>query len=356
MRLFFIFIPVLVMAQQYIIQFYNMNSLEKNKYHNKLWEDNISLPDTLDNELKMNIVLYKYDKDKIDNFLEKKIPLYQKIEANYKLKRYREAENEIFSSSDINSFLYKDYLEIFKHTADFISFDTEIQKDFLTTNLNIKENPVLLKLKTINDNYKEISISKKIFNYNFSIGYQSSDSSSPVIKISKNTRCFSYYLNYHQNIVNLNKVSKNTYIIKQDMLGLKSKYSFKNEDIIIFKSEFSKNYYNNTYFQTLFELFGKYQLNNLITILSYIDNVYYSRIYKNYSEMGFSIKVWEKETYSKKFKFFIAPLIYYNTQSKFGYKIKTGFNKRVIKADNLSFVISIGSYDKEIKIAYIYYF
>ena len=319
---------------------------------------NINSTYKISNELQMELALYEYNKDKIAFLLHKKdITPYQKIEANYKLKRFKQVEEEIFSSPILNSQMYATYFEILKNSANFVSFDLEMQEEFLIADTKFKYNPYTIKLKTINNSSKEILISRDFLNYIFSLGYQNSDNSSPVVKFAKNGKIFSYYIVYHQNLLNVDKTAKKIYTIKQDAVGIKLKKTYQ-YNIIQFNTEFSKNYYKTiTYIQKAFEIYNEHIINNTLRALFYIDNVDFSRTFsKHYTEFGIGLNYKEKEDYSKKIKFFLKPIIYYNTQTKSGYKIEIGFNKRIIKADNLLFLISIGPNENGLKMTYTYYF
>ena len=312
----------------------------------------------VDNELKMELALYEYDKDKIASLLHKKdIAPYQKIEANYKLKRFKKVEEEIFLSPLLNTQMYATYFEILKNSANFVSFDVETQEEFLLTDTKCRYNPYGIEFKTINSSSKEILVSYNFLNYILSLGYEHSDNSSPVIKFAKNNPVFSYYIAYHRNILNVDKVEKKVYIMKQDAVGFQWRIMNSKHNVTHFNSEFSKNYYKTTYIQKIFQIYNDYIINNSLRNIFYIDDVHFSPISSShYSEIGLGLDYKEKEDYSKKIKFFFKPIIYYNTQTKSGYKIETGFNKRIIKADNLLFLLSIGSNENGLKIAYIYYF
>jgi len=313
----------------------------------------------LTNELKMTIAIYEYNKDKINYLLNKKdIPPYQRIEANYKLKRFKIVQDKIFNSYNPNAQIYETYFDTIKKINNFISFHVDIKKDFLTNNLKMRSDGYLVEVQTINGDSKQILISKKFLDYLLSVGYENSNNSSPLLKLSKGNRHYTYYIAYHQNIVNLDKVAKKAYTTKQDLIGAKF-FNISNYDNTTFKAEFSKNndkQYNNKYYQTLLELYNEHRIYAPLQFISYIDNVHYSSIYDNYSELGLGLSYQNMQTSSKKIKFIITPLILYNTNTKFGYNFGIKLHRRIIKADDLSFLISINSYENDIQIVYIYYF
>ncbi|ACM93120.1 conserved hypothetical protein [Nautilia profundicola AmH] len=314
----------------------------------------------LSDNIKMNLALYQYDKDKINRLINKKIASYQKIEGLYKLQRYKQAEKEIFKNKSNNSQIYKAYFDMFRKHGNYVSYNFDIQKNFITNKLKIKHNEYELeiyKLKNIN----EIILSKKINSYVLGAGYQNSDSSSMVFKIYKNfeidnpkIKLFSYI---NKNINFLNFADKEIYTVKENLVSIKTEFKLNTENKFLTSLGVAKDKYENKSFNKRFfniDYIRRYDRH--ANIRFYLKNVGYSDVFTSYSEVGAGAYISEKNTYSKKLHFFANPILYYNTLDKLGYNIIVGCKKRLIKADELKLYISVMPQVFEFNLNYIYYY
>jgi len=352
MKLILFFLPLILLAKYYPNQF---NIQHKKKFIKK--QKSIKINKFLINELNMSLAIYSYDKDAMNILLKKKIPIYQKIEANYKLKRYKQVQKYIFLSPRISSNLYLMYLNTLKKVGNFVYFGMNIQKNVLTNKLKIKNNDYLMEIETINNSSKEILISKKFLNYILGIGCNKSNHSFPILEFIQKGRLFSYTFIYNKNTTFFDKVTKKIYEIRRDILNMKYNYRNYINNVTIFSGDISKNYYNHkTYTQINFQVYNKYNIVNNLDTIFYINHTNYSNVFENFNEIGIGVNFQDSSTYSINPTFFITPLIFYNTKTSLGYNLIVGFYKRIIKADKLSVLINLNSYENSLKINYIYYF
>jgi hypothetical protein len=299
----------------------------------------------------MLIALYDYDKDKMANLLDKNITSFQKIEALYKLNRLKEMQEEIYKLNP-DALLYKTYFDSLKN-GNFFSYDVEIIGSFLINKIKLRQNPYLLEVNNIEKN-NEIIFSRFFNSFLIGIGYNDK----LLLKLSKKERVknieYNFYAFYHKNDLSIDIANNKIINIKQDSAGID--LNFRD---FLFRFNYSKNFYNrDIFFKTLLELNYEKNLNLFKETFFdfYIKNVNYSNMFDTFSESGIGIVFKEPDTSSKKFKFFVNPLIFYNTLSNIGYKLTFGLDKRVIKADNLKIVFILSKDEKEVKVSYIYFY
>jgi len=307
----------------------------------KIKPTKIVLPDWV----KMNIALQNNDTYKIEKLLNTKIGIYQKITALDKLQRYNDEEDTIFKYESITNDknLYNRYFKL--NTKKYVSFRSIFEiKDGYNNSLNsiIYKNKYSLQLNYDNvfhQNNKEVLVGYK----NITIGLRESQKTFISIKAKKELKIDKidsiFKLGFNQKSLD-NDLMFNTTINHFISLNL-SKTT--HNHYLSFKSVFSKYYYQTSNFafnKSEISLNDIYRYDSLLNFSSYIKNVTYSNILQSYNEIGIGSFYGYSKNHLKTAKYFINPIITYNTLSNIGYNISLGMNKRVIKADNLKVVLS----------------
>lgn len=312
------------------------------------------------NEIKMNLALYRYDKDEIEKLLHTNIPPYQKTEAFYTLQYFKKAEDAVYNQTDNNSRMYQSYFDMFKKHAGYFSYSIDSQKNFVTNRVKIRRNAYMFEALNVKD-VSEVIVSKKTDGYVFAIGYQHSDDSSVVLKAERSFEKLkpeiTLYAGYHRNENFFNFADGEIYIVREDFTGLKADYSINGENKILLNSEYARDEYKKRYFYKKYisaDYVRRYDRN--INFRIYAKKTDYSDILVSYSEFGAGVYFSEADTYSKKPHFFVNPVIYYNTEENLGYSFSAGFKKRVIKADELTFFVNVTPDFTELNFNYIYYY
>jgi hypothetical protein len=152
------------------------------------------------------------------------------------------------------------------------------------------------------------------------------------------------------------KLNSKIYMIRRDMLSIEANYK-KGRNSYTFISNYSHNFlYKYKFYRFLNEILYSYQLHFNLFYTFYAKKVIYSNYLDSFTEIGGNIFFGNMDNLSKKWDYFINPSFAYNSLSKTTYQIIFGINKRVIKADNLRFVVIYGKDMEGIKIVYIYYY
>ena len=314
--------------------------------------------------VKMNITLKNNNLYEVRKLLNKKIDIYQKIAALQALKKEKELISTIFEYENITNDqnLYNTYFNLI--SKKYISFESIFENKGSYNNiLNTIQykNSYLLEINYDNIYHKqnkEISIAYK----NIKLGLRDNNATFVSLKGYTNFKLnkinFKLIAGIFQNSLDNDQIFNTTI---NHFISLDTSFqSHKNYMDLI--STFSKYYTQNNHF-----MFDKYEItlndiynyNSLLNLSSYIKQIQYSNILDSYTEIGIGAFYGYSINHLKTPKFFINPIITYNTSSNIGYNLSIGMNKRVIKADNLKIILSISKdkYSDTAKILfnYIYY-
>ncbi|RUM43892.1 MAG: hypothetical protein DSY46_07125 [Hydrogenimonas sp.] len=315
----------------------------------------------ISDDIQMAIAIHENDKDHIAHLLDKNISKIQKIEAFYRLHDLKRAESEIFSLENPSSSLYHTYLNLLIESVNFIAYEIDIREGLYINRIKIQNRPYQLEMKTVNDRSQEVIISTNILRYQIDVGYEKSQNSSPSLNIAKKFKRDRlnghYFIAYHKNEINsIDTVTKQVLNIKRDMIGFHVNIG-QGVDHLLIEMDYSKNYFKGATFYRLFT-----QCNYAHTYTSHlVSNLYLKQLsYSSYlissHEVGGNLLITTGSNRSKKPKYFLSPTLLYNDQIGFGYNIIFGFDKRVIKADNVELMVGIGSIQNELKVTYTYYY
>jgi hypothetical protein len=310
--------------------------------------------------VKMAIALHNYDTEKIKKLLNTEIDYYQKIDALNKLQRYKDAQSVIFNNYSYN--LALTYLENIKKSGRFVSFSSSVKRYSKYSNRysnlefydrNVKTGIEYNKIYKKND--KKISFKTEYMEM-FLQNINSDTLAGILYKYKLHKLNTTFALN--QNVFESDKAYIST---KQHYLNLSYKFPFDiNTEFLYSKFyTFSDRFLLNKYrFQ--FQRFKT--LNSNLAYSVYLKYVIYSKKHKSYTESGGNIFYGNEEVYLKTFKPFAVLGVLYNTETKFGYSIKTGFSRSVISADSFKVFVKYSKNsltdEKELEVLlnYIYWY